>query len=125
MLDKLRCYDLWTVRQLKAYDLGRKYWEEDEDWSPLTFSYEEEYERVETYHYEETVFEETETVTHHADGSEERCSVKSFHHVEYSSSTTYHSTRRGSTENVDDDLDESPSQSEELSDEDDDQIESE
>ena len=55
-MDKYRCYDLWTVRRLKSHHLSRKGWQEDANWSPCTFVYKEELQRVETFHYEQEVF---------------------------------------------------------------------
>ena len=58
MSDKYRCYDMWTVGRLNSGTLGRKGWKEKADWCPCNFSYEEERQRVETFHYEEEVFQQ-------------------------------------------------------------------
>ena len=58
MTDKVRCYDLWSIRRLKSNDLGRDHWKENPEWSPCSFTYSEEYHRVETYHYDQNVFQQ-------------------------------------------------------------------
>ena len=87
MLDKLRCFDLWTVRRLKSNDLSRKNWKDDSNWTPCTFSYREEYERVENCHYEESVFEQMEMTAENQDLEEEFC-LESFHYDGSSSFNT-------------------------------------